>query len=148
MRLRILQCWDPGNGRCFIKLLWYKSLCVDVCLINSSTKTNQTVLLLQAAGGRKRKAASSDDDNDAAAAGPAMPSKKRLCFQKQVKPAVSAERDDSSNEELSDSDVDNSMDIDSMAESLAGIDSEMGSAVAGLLSMRRSSSADMHNFGL
>ena len=40
------------------------------------------------------------------------------------------------------------MDVDSMAKSLSGIDSEMGSAVAGLLSMRRSGSADMHNFGL
>lgn len=61
---------------------------------------------------------------------------------------MSAGRDDSSNEELSDSDVDDLMDIDSMAESLSGIDAEMGSAVAGLLSMRRSGSADMHNFAL
>lgn len=73
-----------------------------------------------------------------------MASKKRLCFQKQTEPAGSADRD-SSNSQLTDSDEE-SMDIDSMAESLSAIDSEMGSAVAGLLSMRRSGSSDLYNF--
>ena len=73
-----------------------------------------------------------------------MASRKRLCFLKQAEAAVSAERDASSNSQLSVSE----MDIDSMAESLSAIDSEMGSAVAGLLSMRRSGSSDMYNCGM
>lgn len=106
-------------------------------------------LLLQAVRGRKRKAASgSDDNNDAAAAAPAMASKKRLCFQKQAGLAVDAEKDDSSSLQLTDSDMETSMDIDLMAQSLSAIDSEVGGAVAGLLSMRRSGSSDMHNFGM
>lgn len=75
-----------------------------------------------------------------------MASKKRLCFQQQTEPAASAERDGSSSQFFDSDDDSESMDIDSMAEDLSAFDSEMGSAVAGLLSMRRSGSSDVYNF--
>ena len=115
------------------------------------TRCDIHVVVLQAGGSKKRKA-SSYDEGDAAIDMLALPSKKRL-FQRNVESAASMERRNSSHLQqdavygVEQAEAADLMEVDVLEERLSGIvDPEMGSAIAGLLCMRRSSSSELSNF--